>query len=89
MPISFYEKIEIANHIDRVIKKLIGKNPSEVLYKEICEDLENQIKREYGLGTWREFTESYLADLHDWLDSYTLPRYIEEMYRDYRLLGGK
>lgn len=84
--ISFYEKIEIANHINRVIIKLIGESSSEVLYKEICEDLENQIKREYGLKTIDEFTDSYLHDLHELLDEYKLPKWLEEMYEHYKML---
>lgn len=84
--ISLYEKIETARHIDRVVAKLIGENSSQVLYKAVCEDLENQIKREYGLKTMDEFTERYLADLHDFLDCYTLPRYLEEICDCYRAL---
>lgn len=86
MPITFYEKIEVAKHIDRVIEKLIGENSSQILYQEICEDLENQIKREYGLSTWNEFTENYLADLHDFLDCYKLPRWLEEMHELHKML---
>lgn len=81
MKISFYDKIQIALHIERKISDMGIHN--ECLKRKICEDIGRQIKREYGLNRKKpNLDEKYLADVHDFIDCYQPPRVIEEMIMD-------
>lgn len=83
MNISFYDKIQIALHIDRKISDMGICN--ECLRMKICEDFGSQIKREYGLSKKKpNLDDKYLADVHDLIDCYQPPRIIEEMILDAR-----
>lgn len=78
MKISFYDKIQIALHIERKIDDM--GIYEECLKKKICEDIGNQIKREYGLNRKKpNLDKKYLADVHDFIDCYELPRFLEEL----------
>lgn len=81
MKISFYDKIQIALHIDRKISDMGVCD--ECLRKKICEDFGSQIRREYGLSKKKpDLDDKYLADVHDLIDCYQPPRIIEEMMQD-------
>lgn len=81
MKISFYDKIQIALHIERKISDMDIFN--ECLKKKICEDIGVRIKMEYGLNRKKpNLDEKYLADVHDFIDCYQPPRVIEEMITD-------
>lgn len=81
MKISFYEKIQIAIHIERKVSKM--KIPSEELELKVYEDIGSQIKREYGLDSMDlNIDEKYLADIHDFIDCYELPRILEDRILD-------
>lgn len=81
MNISFYDKIQIALHIDKKISDMGICN--ERLRMKICEDFGSQIKREYGLSKKKpNLDDKYLADVHDFIDCYQPPRVIEEMITD-------
>lgn len=81
MKISFYDKIQIASHIERKISD-IGIY-EEHLKSMVCVDIARQIKREYGLNRKNpNLDKKYLADVHDFIDCYEPPRVIEEMIMD-------
>lgn len=77
MKISFYDKVNIATHIERKISQFdINNHEIEV---KVYEDMYIQIKREYGLNRKHpDLDEKYLADVHDFIDCYQLPRFLEE-----------
>lgn len=81
MNISFYDKIQIALHIDRKISDMGICN--ECLRRKICEDFGSQIKREYGLSKKKpNLDDKYLADVHDFIDCYELPKFLDELVSD-------
>lgn len=77
MKISFYDKVNIATHIERKISQFgIDNHQIKV---DVYEDMYIQIKREYGISRKHpNLDEKYLADVHDFIDCYQLPRFLEE-----------
>lgn len=79
--LTFYDRVQIGTHIDRILNDIFGDDIEnyKILKIRVCDDIENQIKREYGLE-YDVYTldNKYLADLHDFLDCYTLPRVLED-----------
>ena len=49
----------------------------------VFSDIYTQLKREYGLVTsYKSIKRKYLADVHEFIDSYELPRALEEQIND-------
>lgn len=85
MKISFYEKVQIAAHIERKVDSL--NIPCEKLKQKVCEDIGRQIKREYGLNEREsELDRKYLADVHDLIDCYELPRFLWEQIKKCQIM---
>ena len=81
MQISFYEKIQLATHIER---KINGMNiPTEAIMTQVYKDIERQIKRAFGLNRKNpNLDEKYLYDAHELIDMYELPIYLQEQIVD-------
>lgn len=79
---------EIFAHISRKAVSILGGKGSEAnknidIYKNVFSDIGTQIKREYGLGSsYKSIKRKYLADVHDFIDCYELPRYLEEQINE-------
>lgn len=72
---------EIYSHIKRRTFKMFGEIRT-VAYAKFCRDvqfdIDSRIRHEYGVSSFWEFEPEDLADVHDFIDCYTLPRYLEE-----------
>ena len=88
MPLYGCEIEELKNHISRrAISILDGKN-SEA-YKDasirgtVYKDIYRQLKREYGYASsYKSLKRKYLADAHEFVDSYAAPTYLQEQITD-------
>lgn len=78
MGISFMEKVMLASHIERKISKLNIDNSE--LEAKVYEDIERQIKREFGISRKHPcMKRKYLADAHELIDCYEAPIYLAEL----------
>lgn len=69
--LSFSEKVSLAAHIERKINKFEIHHCQ--LEDEVYRDIEQQIKREFGLKDVFELPFEYLYDAHEVIDGYELP----------------
>ena len=88
MPLYGCEIDEVSNHVKRRVVNVLGGKDSEA-YKDssvrgqVFSDIYTQIKREYGLvSSYKSIKRKYLADVHDFIDCYELPRYLEEQINE-------
>lgn len=81
MKISFYEKIQLATHINRKVSSLnIGNKKIE---EAVYEDIEREFKREFGLNRRHpDLDDRFLYEAHDVIDSYDPPLYLEELIKE-------
>lgn len=78
MKISFYEKVQLATHIERKISELSITDKS--IEKKVYEDMEKQLKREFGLSRKHpNLDQKYLYDAHELIDCYEAPMYLQEL----------
>ena len=84
MPLYGCEIDEIQKHVRRKgIDVLGGKNSTA--YKDsslrglVYADMYGQLKREYGcVSSYKSIKRKYIADVHDFIDCYDVPRVLEE-----------
>lgn len=88
MPLYGCEIEEVSKHVKRIVVNVLGGKDSEA-YKDssvrgqVFSDIYTQIKREYGLvSSYKSIKRKYLADVHDFIDCYELPRYLEEQINE-------
>lgn len=88
MPLYGCEIDEIQSHVKRKAVNILGGKQSGA-YKDastrnkVFSDMWNQLKREYGcVSTYKSIKRKYIADVHDFIDCYELPRILEEEVRD-------
>lgn len=88
MPLYGCEIDEVSNHVKRRVVNVLGGKDSEA-YKDssvrgqVFSDIYTQIKREYGLvSSYKSIKRKYIADVHDFIDCYELPRYLEEQINE-------
>ena len=88
MPLYGCEIDEIQSHVKRKAVKILGGKQSNA-YKDastrnkVFSDMWNQLKREYGcVSTYKSIKRKYIADVHDFIDCYELPRILEEEVHD-------
>lgn len=88
MPLYGCEIEEVSKHVKRRVVNVLGGKDSEA-YKDssvrgqVFSDIYTQIKREYGLVySYKSIKRKYLADVHDFIDCYELPRYLEEQIKE-------
>ena len=88
MPLYGCEIDEIQKHIRRKgISVLHGKGSPA--YKDgsvrssVYADMYGQLKREYGcVSSYKSIKRKYIADVHDFIDCYTVPRVLEEQINE-------
>ena len=88
MPLYGCEIDEIQKHIRRKgISVLHGKDSQA--YKDgsvrssVYADMYGQLKREYGcVSSYKSIKRKYIADVHDFIDCYTVPRVLEEQINE-------
>lgn len=68
---------ELREHILRKAKSFIGLENIEI-FDSIYQDIISQYKREYGTKSFYNTKSGSLADVHDFVDCYTLPTVLEE-----------
>lgn len=88
MPLYGCEIDEIQSHVKRKAVNILGGKQSNA-YKDastrnkVFHDMWNQLKREYGcVSTYKSIKRKYIADVHDFIDCYELPRILEEEVHD-------
>lgn len=88
MPLYGCEIDEIQSHVKRKAVNILGGKQSNA-YKDastrnkVFSDMWNQLKREYGcVSTYKSIKRKYIADVHDFIDCYELPRILEEEVHD-------
>lgn len=75
------EKVELAGHIERKVKGLGIKDNS--LEFQIYEDIQRQLKREFGLNKKHpDLEQKYIADAHELIDCYKVPTYLTELIEE-------
>lgn len=94
MPLFGAESDELSAHVKRRGAFLLGGKNSEAykdktLRKKVFTDIYSQLKREFGLYDIEGHSKSYkalkrksLADAHEFIDCYELPRCLQEEIRD-------
>lgn len=88
MPLYGCEIDEVKSHINRKGVEVLGGKQSEAYHDasirgSIYSDMYRQLKREYGaVSSYKSIKRKYIADVHDFIDCYTLPRVLEEQIND-------
>lgn len=88
MPLYGCEIEEVSQHVRRKAVSVLGGKDSEAyndgsIRSLVFSDIYTQLKREYGLVTsYKSIKRKYLADVHEFIDSYELPRALEEQIND-------
>lgn len=81
MKISFYNKIQLATHIERKVAEL--NIDDKKIEKAVYEDIGRQLKREFGLNKKHpNLDEKYLFEAHELIDCYETPKYLQELIND-------
>ena len=84
MPLYGCEIEEVKSHINRKGVEVLGGKQSEAYHDasirgSVYSDMYRQLKREYGaVSSYKSIKRKYIADVHDFIDCYTLPRILEE-----------
>nr|DAI05474.1 MAG TPA: hypothetical protein [Herelleviridae sp.] len=84
MPLYGCEIDEVKSHINRKGVEVLGGKQSESYHDasirgSVYSDMYRQLKREYGaVSSYKSIKRKYIADVHDFIDCYTLPRILEE-----------
>lgn len=68
---------EVREHMLRKVKTFVGLENIKV-FDSIYQDIIRQYKREYGTHSLYDTKSGDLADVHDFIDCYMLPRFLEE-----------
>lgn len=88
MPLYGCEIEEVSQHVRRKAVSVLGGKDSEAyndgsIRSLVFSDIYTQLKWEYGLVTsYKAIKRKYLADVHEFIDSYELPRALEEQIND-------
>lgn len=78
MKISFYDKVQIACHIERKISSMGISNLN--IIKDIYKDIEKKIKQEFGLDKKNtEVKKRHLYAIHELVDCYEIPAYLQNL----------
>lgn len=94
IPLYGAEADELCNHVKRKGMAILGGKKSNA-YKEskirsaVYTDIYNQIKREFGLydengryKSYKALKRRYLYEAHELIDTYELPKYLQERVND-------
>lgn len=79
---------EIQQHVKRRVVNILGGKQSEAyrdnsIRHKTFSDIWTQIKREYGcVSTYKSIKRKYVADVHEFIDCYVVPKYLDELIQD-------
>ena len=79
---------EIQQHVKRRVVNILGGKQSEAyrdnsIRHKTFSDIWTQLKREYGcVSTYKSIKRKYIDDVHEFIDCYVVPKYLDELIRD-------
>lgn len=79
---------EIQQHVKRRVVNILGGKQSEAyrdnsIRHKTFSDIWTQLKREYGcVSTYKSIKRKYVADVHEFIDCYVVPKYLDELIKD-------
>lgn len=79
---------EIQQHVKRRVVNILGGKQSEAyrdnsIRNKTFSDIWTQLKREYGcVSTYKSIKRKYVADVHEFIDCYVVPKYLDELIKD-------
>lgn len=79
---------EIQQHVKRRVVNILGGKQSEAyrdnsIRHKTFSDIWTQLKREYGcVSTYKSIKRKYLDDVHEFIDCYVVPKYLDELIHD-------
>lgn len=79
---------EIQQHVKRRVVNILGGKQSEAyrdnsIRNKTFSDIWTQLKREYGcVSTYKSIKRKYVADVHEFIDCYVVPKYLDELIQD-------
>lgn len=79
---------EIQQHVKRRVVNILGGKQSEAyrdnsIRHKTFSDIWTQLKREYGcVSTYKSIKRKYVADVHEFIDCYVVPKYLDELIQD-------
>jgi prophage antirepressor-like protein len=79
---------EIQQHVKRKVVNILGGKQSEAyrdnsIRHKTFSDIWTQLKREYGcVSTYKSIKRKYIDDVHEFIDCYIAPKYLDELIRD-------
>ena len=84
IPLYGCEMEEITQHVKRKVVTILGGKDSAAyrnksIRNSVFADIYRQLKREYGaVSTYKSIKRKYIADAHEFIDCYAVPRVIED-----------
>lgn len=79
---------EIQQHVKRRVVNILGGKQSEAyrdnsIRHKTFSDIWTQLKREYGcVSTYKSIKRKYIDDVHEFIDCYVVPKYLDEFIQD-------
>lgn len=79
---------EIQQPVKRRVVNILGGKQSEAyrdnsIRHKTFSDIWTQLKREYGcVSTYKSIKRKYVADVHEFIDCYVVPKYLDELIQD-------
>lgn len=79
---------EIQQHVKRRVVNILGGKQSEAyrdnsIRHKTFSDIWTQLKREYGcVSTYKSIKRKYIDDVHEFIDCYVVPKYLDELIHD-------
>lgn len=79
---------EIQQHVKRRVVNILGGKQSEAyrdnsIRHKTFSDIRTQLKREYGcVSTYKSIKRKYIDDVHEFIDCYVVPKYLDELIQD-------
>lgn len=79
---------EIQQHVKRRVVNILGGKQSEAyrdnsIRHKTFSDIWTQLKREYGcISTYKSIKRKYIDDVHEFIDCYVVPKYLDELIHD-------
>lgn len=88
MPLYGCEIDEVCNHVKRKAVDVLGGKESEAYHDssirgQVFSNIYTRLKMEYGaVSSYKSIKRKYLADVHDFIDCYELPKFLDELVND-------
>lgn len=88
MPLYACDIDEVSSHIKCKVVEILGGKESEAYQDksvrgQVFSNIYTRLKMEYGVvSSYKSIKRKYLADVHDFIDCYELPRFLYELVRE-------